>query len=79
MSSLSVVHGEISMRVMDDIFYDLDMPIMRMGTGHAPIPFSPALEFPILGGCEKNLCQGKRDDKIGDAGMPGRIGGKIIG
>jgi len=42
------VHGEIGMAIMDDIFYDLDMPIMRMGTGQTPIPFSPALEFPIL-------------------------------
>ena len=42
------IHGELGMSIMDDIFYDLDMPIMRMGTGQTPIPFSPALEFPIL-------------------------------
>jgi len=40
--------AEIGMSVMEDVFYDLDMPIMRIGTANVPIPFSPALEFPIL-------------------------------
>jgi len=40
--------AEIGMNVMEDVFYDLDLPIMRIGTANVPIPFSPALEFPIL-------------------------------
>lgn len=41
-------HAEIGMNIMEDVFYDLDMPIMRLGTANVPIPFSPALEFPII-------------------------------
>jgi len=41
-------HAEIGMNIMEDVFYDLDMPIMRLGTSNVPIPFSPALEFPII-------------------------------
>lgn len=41
-------HAEIGMNIMEDVFYDLDMPIMRLGTASVPIPFSPALEFPIV-------------------------------
>jgi len=33
---------------MEDVFYDLDFPMMRLGTADVPIPFSPALEFPII-------------------------------
>lgn len=40
--------AEIGMKVMEDVFYDLDYPIMRLGTADVPIPFSPALEFPII-------------------------------
>jgi pyruvate/2-oxoglutarate/acetoin dehydrogenase E1 component len=40
--------AEIGMRVMEDVFYDLDFPMMRLGTADVPIPFSPALEFPII-------------------------------
>jgi acetoin:2,6-dichlorophenolindophenol oxidoreductase subunit beta len=42
------VGAEIGMKVMEDVFYDLDYPIMRLGTADVPIPFSPALEFPII-------------------------------
>jgi acetoin:2,6-dichlorophenolindophenol oxidoreductase subunit beta len=42
------VGAEIGMRVMEDVFYDLDFPMMRLGTADVPIPFSPALEFPII-------------------------------
>lgn len=42
------IHGEIGLNIMEDVFYDLDMPIMRLGTESVPIPFSPALEFPIV-------------------------------
>lgn len=42
------VSGEIGLNIMEDVFYDLDAPIMRLGTASVPIPFSPALEFPIV-------------------------------
>lgn len=47
------VSGEIGLNIMDDVFYDLDMPIMRLGTASVPIPFSPALEFPIVPDAKK--------------------------
>ncbi|KUO63033.1 MAG: pyruvate dehydrogenase [Gracilibacter sp. BRH_c7a] len=42
------VGAEIGMKVMEDVFYDLDYPMMRLGTEDVPFPFSPALEFPII-------------------------------
>jgi pyruvate dehydrogenase E1 component beta subunit len=42
------VGAEIAANVMEDVFYDLDAPIARVGTPNVPLPFSPALEFPII-------------------------------
>ena len=42
------ITGEIACRIMPDVFYDLDAPIQRMGTADVPLPFSPALEFPLI-------------------------------
>ncbi len=42
------ISGEIATRIMPDVFYDLEAPIQRMGTGDVPLPFSPALEFPLI-------------------------------
>lgn len=42
------ISGEISMAIMQEIFYYLDAPIMRLGTADVPIPYSPALEFSII-------------------------------
>jgi len=42
------ISGEICLTVMQDTFYDMDVPVMRMGTKDVPLPFSPALEFPII-------------------------------
>lgn len=42
------ISGEIALSIMNDIFYFLDAPIMRIGTADVPLPFSPALEFPII-------------------------------
>lgn len=47
------ISAEIGMAVMDEVFYDLDMPIMRMGTANVPLPFSPALEFPLIPDAKK--------------------------
>ena len=42
------ISGEIATRIMPEIFYDLEAPIERMGTGNVPLPFSPVLEFPLI-------------------------------
>ncbi len=42
------VAGEIGMNVLDDVFYYLDAPIGRVATPNIVLPFSPALEFPII-------------------------------
>jgi pyruvate dehydrogenase E1 component beta subunit len=42
------ISGEIALRIMPDVFYDLEAPIERLGTADVPLPFSPALEFPII-------------------------------
>lgn len=45
--------AEIGMGIMENVFYDLDFPIMRIGTADVPIPFSPALEFPVVPNTKK--------------------------
>jgi pyruvate dehydrogenase E1 component beta subunit len=47
------VGAEICMNLMNDIFYELDAPVMRVATPNVPLPFSPALEFPIIPSEEK--------------------------
>lgn len=42
------ISGEIATRIMPDVFYDLEAPVQRLGTGNVPLPFSPALEFPLI-------------------------------
>jgi len=39
--------------ILDDVFYYLDAPIGRISTPNVPLPFSPALEFPIIPSTEK--------------------------
>lgn len=51
--------AEIGMKVIEDCFYDLDYPIMRIGTEDVPIPFSPALEFPIIPDARKIYLKAK--------------------
>ena len=55
--------AEIGMSVMEDVFYDLDVPIMRIGTADVPIPFSPALEFPIVPDTKKIYAKAKEMTK----------------
>ena len=47
------IGAEIAANLMEDIFYDLDAPIARLATPNVPLPFSPALEFPIIPSVEK--------------------------
>jgi pyruvate dehydrogenase E1 component beta subunit len=42
------ISGEIIARIMPDVFYELEAPVERLGTGNAPLPFSPALELPMI-------------------------------
>ena len=42
------ISGEIATRIMPEVFYDLEAPVKRLGTADVPLPFSPALEFPLI-------------------------------
>jgi len=42
------VAAGIAMELMDDIFFYLDAPVAGVSTPNVPLPFSPALEFPII-------------------------------
>jgi len=42
------ITAEIGMVVLKGAFYSLDAPIERLATANVPLPFSPALEFPII-------------------------------
>lgn len=42
------ISGEIAARIMSEVFYELEAPVQRLGTGDTPLPFSPALEFPLI-------------------------------
>lgn len=42
------ISGEIATRIMTEVFYDLEAPVMRIGTADIPLPFSPALELPLI-------------------------------
>jgi len=42
------ISGEIATRIMPEVFYDLEAPVRRLGTADVPLPFSPALEFPLI-------------------------------
>jgi len=42
------IAAEIVMDVMTDIFYYLDNPPERLCLPNVPLPFSPALEFPLI-------------------------------
>ena len=42
------ISGEIALRILPEVFYDLEAPVERLGTADTPLPFSPALEFPLI-------------------------------
>ncbi|HZK60839.1 MAG TPA: alpha-ketoacid dehydrogenase subunit beta [Anaerovoracaceae bacterium] len=54
------IGAEIGADLMDEIFYYLEAPIGRIGTPNVPIPFSPALEFPIIPSIEKTITKVKK-------------------
>ncbi len=47
------VGAEIAAEIAEDIFYYLDAPCGRVNTPNVPLPFSPALEFPLIPSEEK--------------------------
>jgi pyruvate dehydrogenase E1 component beta subunit len=51
------IGAEIAANLQEDIFYDLDAPIGRIATPNVPLPFSPALEFPIIPSIEKIIAR----------------------
>ena len=54
------IGAEIGAAVMDDVFYYLDAPIGRIATPNVPLPFSPALEFPIIPSPDKIVAKVKK-------------------
>jgi len=58
------VAGEIAMSILKDVFYYLNAPIERLTTANLPLPFSPALEFPLIPD-EKKIYQRVKDMVIG--------------
>jgi len=42
------IGAEVFASVMDEVFYDLTAPMGRIATPNVPLPFSPALEMPII-------------------------------
>ncbi|PKM85493.1 MAG: alpha-ketoacid dehydrogenase subunit beta [Firmicutes bacterium HGW-Firmicutes-11] len=54
------IGAEIGADVMDDVFYYLEAPIGRIATPNVPLPFSPALEFPIIPSVEKIIVKVKK-------------------
>jgi len=58
------VAGEIAMSILKDVFYYLDAPIERLTTANYPLPFSPALEFPLIPD-EKKIYQRAKKMVIG--------------
>jgi len=58
------VAGEIAISILKNIFYYLDAPIERLTTANLPLPFSPALEFPIVPD-EKKIYQKAKEMVIG--------------
>lgn len=54
------VSGEIFARVMPEAFYELEAPMERLGTADTPLPFSPALELPLIPD-EKTIAQKIKD------------------
>jgi len=47
------IGAEICANVLEDVFYDLVAPVGRIATPGVPLPFSPALEMPIIPSEEK--------------------------
>jgi pyruvate/2-oxoglutarate/acetoin dehydrogenase E1 component len=40
--------NEVAARIMDDCFYDLDAPVIRVGAEDVPIPYNRTLEYEVI-------------------------------
>lgn len=47
------IGAEVAAAIADDVFYYLDAPCGRVNNPNVPLPFSPALEFPLIPSEEK--------------------------
>jgi pyruvate dehydrogenase E1 component beta subunit len=62
------VGAGITANILPDVFHDLKAPPAGVATPNVPIPFSPALEYPILPTADKirekarRLCKGEGDN-----------------
>lgn len=52
--------SELSAKIMDDCFDDLDAPVKRVATEDVPIPFSPSLELEVIP-AEKDILAAVRE------------------
>ena len=53
------IGAEIGFLIQEKAFYHLDAPVGRVNTPNVPLPFSPALEFPIIPSTEKIIAKVK--------------------
>ena len=53
------IGAEVAAAVADEVFYYLDAPVGRIGNPQTPLPFSPALEFPLIPSEEKVIAKVK--------------------
>ncbi len=44
--------AELSARIGEELFTQLDSPVVRIGAARAPIPFAPALEAAVVPGVD---------------------------
>ena len=47
------IGAEIAADIAEDVFYYLDAPCGRVSNPNVPLPFSPALEFPLIPSADK--------------------------
>jgi len=52
--------NEIAARIMDDCFYDLDAPVLRVAAEDVPIPYNAALEAEVIP-AEKDILAAVRE------------------
>jgi pyruvate dehydrogenase E1 component beta subunit len=54
------VGAEIAARIGEELFDELDAPVLRVGCGFAPIPFAPELERALLPGSADIVCAARK-------------------
>lgn len=54
------IGSEIAARVVEEVFYSLDAPILRVSSSDVPIPFSPPFEHAHLATAQRIVETAKR-------------------